>query len=209
MKIYEAEHKQYILLGDLDHLLRCMRRKIYDKYDRYEDGKFYQPDGTFGLTTEDAVETCALVHVMSGILENKIHACETPDEIRELHKRIEDEFYMDKYVLTMVQEGDDGKKGLYYFRKYCIGAMEARLKEEGKTDEEIAKETEDACGDPVFSPRLIDAMFFEDHESADSSATFIRHNYGLDVKIDPAWYYNPNVKERLKKWLDEEDETDA
>ena len=34
MKIYEAENKQYILLGDLDHMLRCMRRKIYDKYTR-------------------------------------------------------------------------------------------------------------------------------------------------------------------------------
>lgn len=207
MKIYEAENKQYILLGDLDHLLRCERRKIYDKYIRDDEGKFYQEDGTFGLTKEDAIEIGTLAHVMSGVLLNKIHACETPDEIRGLHKRIEDEFYMDKYVLTMIQENEDGKNELYYFRKYCLGVMEARLKEEGKTEEEIAKETEDACGDPVFSPRLIDAMFFEDHESADSSATFIRHNYGFDVKIDPAWYYNPNVKERLEKWLNEEDNT--
>jgi hypothetical protein len=206
MKIYEAENKQYISLGDLDHMLRCMRRKIYDKYVRDDEGKFYQEDGTFGLTHDDSIEVSMLAHVMSGVLENKIHACETPDEIRELHKRIEDEFYMDKYVLTMTQENEDGKKELYFFRNFCLGAMEARLKEDGKTDEEIAKETEDACGDPVFSPRRIDAMFFEDHESADSSATFIRHNYNCDVRIDPAWYYNPNVKDRLEKWLSEEDE---
>ena len=129
MKIYEAEHKQYVLLGDLDHLLRCERRKIYDKYTRDEDGKFYQPDGTFGLTKEDAIEIGALAHVMSGVLLNKIHACETPDEIREMHKRIETEFYMDKYVLTMVSEDKYGKKELYFFRKFCLGAMEARLKE--------------------------------------------------------------------------------
>ena len=204
MRIYEAEHKQYVSLGDLDHLLKCMRREIYDKYDRDEDGKFYQKDGTFGLTHDDAIETAVMAHVLTKVIENKIHACETPDEIRELHKRIEDEFYMDKYVLTMVSENDEGRKELYFFRKFCIGAMEARLKEEGKTEEEIAKETEDACGDPVFSGRLIDAMFFEDHEAADSSATFIRNNYGLDVRIDPAWYYNPNVKERLHKWINEE-----
>ena len=209
MKIYEAEHKQYVLLGDLDHLLRCERRKIYDKYTRDEDGKFYQKDGTFGLTADDGIVVGTLAHVMSGVLENKLHACETPDEIREMHKRIETEFYMDKYVLTMVEENENGKKSLLFFRKYCLGSMEARLKEEGKTDEEIAKETEDACGDPVFSPRPIDAMYFEDHESADSSAVFIRHNYDLDVRIDPAWYYDPNVKERLEKWLNEEDETDA
>ena len=204
MKIYEAEHKQYILLGDLDHMLRCMRRKIYDGYDRDEEGKFYQKDGTFGLTAEDAIEVGTLSHIMTGVLENKIHACETADEIRAIHKRVEDEFYMDKYVLTVVEEDKYGNKKQYYFRKYCIDAMKARLKEDGRTEEEIEKETEDACGNPVFSPRLIDAMFFEDHESADSSAVFIRHNYGLDVKIDPAWYYNPNVKERLEKWINEE-----
>lgn len=204
MKIFEFDHRQFIRIGDLDHMLRCMRRKIYDKYTRDEDGKYYQKDGTFGLTMEDAIETGTLIHVLTGVLENKIHACETPDEIREVHKRIESEFYMDKYVLILEDKSEDGKKSLYFFRKYCTGAMAARLKAEGKTDEEIEKETEDACGDPVFSPRLIDAMFFEDHESADSSATFIRHNYGMDVKIEPAWYFDPNVKERLQKWIDEE-----
>lgn len=204
MKIYEAEHKQYIRLGDLDHLLKCMRQEIYDKYDRDEDGKFYQKDGTFGLTREDSMEVSLLCHVMTRVLENKIHACETPEEIRNVHRRIWDEFYDGKYVLTMTGKDDGEKEKLYFFRKYCLGAMEARLKEEGKTDEEIAVETEDACGDPVFTDRKIQAMYFEDHESADSSATFIRHNYGLDVRVDPAWYYNPNAQERLKKWLDEE-----
>ena len=204
MKIFEFDHRQFIRIGDLDHMLRCMRRKIYDKYTRDEDGKYYQKDGTFGLTTEDAVEIGTLTHVLTGVLENKIHACETPDEIREVHKRIESEFYMDKYVLVLEDKSEDGKKSLYFFRKYCAGALAARLKAEGKTDEEIEKETEDACGDPVFSPRLIDAMFFEDHESADSSAKFIRHNYDMDVKIEPAWYFDPNVKERLQKWIDEE-----
>ena len=203
MKIFEFDHRQFIRIGDLDHMLRCMRRKIYDKYTRDEDGKYYQ-NGTFGLTTEDAIEIGTLTHVLTGVLENKIHACETPDEIREVHKRIESEFYMDKYVLVLEDKSEGGKKSLYFFRKYCAGAMAARLKAEGKTDEEIEKETEDACGDPVFSPRLIDAMFFEDHESADSSATFIRHNYDMDVKIEPAWYFDPNVKERLQKWIDEE-----
>ena len=204
MKIFEFDNRQFIRLGDLEHLLRCMRWKIYDKYDRGEDGKFYQKDGTFGLTHDDAVETAILAHVLSQVIKNKVHACETPDEIRELYKRIESEFYMDKYVIIMTDKSEDGKESLYFFRKYCTNAMAARLKDEGKSAEEIEKETEDACGDPVFSPRIIDAMFFEDHESAHSSATFINHNYKLDVKIEPAWYFDQNVKERLQKWLDEE-----
>lgn len=204
MKIYEAEHKQYVSLGDLDHLLRCMRWEVYDKYDRDEEGKFHQKDGTPGLTHDDMLETSVLCHVMTRILANKIHACETPDEIRDVHRRIQDEFFSDKYVLTMTAENEDGKKELYFFRKFCIDAMKARLQGEGKTEEEIAKETEDAAGDPVFSDRRLQAMYFEDHETADSSAAFIRSNYDLDVRIDPAWYYNPNVKERMKKWLDEE-----
>ena len=206
MKIYEAEHKQYVSLGDLDHLLKCMRQEIYGKYDRDEEGRYHQKDGTPGLTHDDNLEISVLCHVMTKVLENKIHACETPDEIRDVHRRIWDEFYMDKYVVTMTTENDDGKKELYFFRKFCLGAMEARLKEEGKTEEEIAKETEDACGDPVFTGRKIQAMYFEDHEAADSSATFIRHNYGLDVNVDPAWYYNPNVKERMMKFINEEAE---
>ena len=204
MKIIEADHKQYIRLGDLYHLLHLMRwDMVYDKYDRDEDGAFIQKDGTKGLTMDDARIVSALTSVMTRILHNKVHACETPDEIRKLYTRIEDEFYMDKYVLIMKEEDEDGNKNVYFFRKYCQVAMEARLSEEGKDEDGIAKEMEDAIGDPVFTNLRRQAEYFEDYEAADSSATFIRHNYGLDVEVKPAWYFNPNVEQRFMDFINE------
>lgn len=202
MKIFEADHKQYIKLGDLYHLLRGLRQEIYDRYTRDENGTFIQEDGTPGLTKEDSIEIASYARVMPVILRNKVHACETPDEIRKIYERVMDEFYDGKYVLIMKQKDDDGKEQVYFFRKYCLGAMEARLKDEGKTDAEIEEATNDAVGDPVFSPRLKDCEFFEDHESADSSAVFINHNYGLGVEVMPAWYFNPNVKKRMMDFID-------
>lgn len=211
MRIFEAEHKQYIRVGDLDHLIKGMRREVYDKYTRDENGAFYQEDGTKGITHDDGIIIATLVGVMGKVLKNKIHACETPDEIRKVHERVEMEFYMDKFLVVSREKDEAGKTtGIYFFRKYCRTAMENRLREEGKTEDEISEEmTEDAVGDPVFSSRLSDAVFYEDYETADSCASFIRHNYGTDVEIEPAWHYDPNVEKRLIEWLNREGEEDA
>jgi len=206
MRIFDAEHRQYIRLGDLDHLLKSMRREVYDRYTRDKNGALYQEDGTKGLTHDDAVITATLAGVMTKVLKNKINACETPDEIRKVHERIEMEFYMDKFLVVSKENDETGKTtGIYFFMKYCRTAMENRMRDEGKTEDEIAEEmTEDAVGDPVFSTRLSDAEFFEDYEMADSCASFIRHNYGTDVEVVPAWHYDPNVEKRLIDWLNRE-----
>jgi hypothetical protein len=64
------------------------------------------------------------------------------------------------------------------------------------------------AGDPVFSFRSKDAEYFETHDSADSMAEYIRHNYDMDVQIDPAWYYDRHAKQRLLELIDGDEQTD-
>lgn len=203
MKITKIDNKHYINLGDLDQLIRQLQWEINDKYDRDAEGCFYQKDGTFGLTHDDAVTKAAYTHVFTKVLSDMIHACSSPDEVRQLHDKIESEFYWDKYVIVLKEKSEDGKPRLFFFRKFCLDAMKARLREEGKTDTEIDSMVADGdCGDPVFSGKDRQALYFENHDSADSAAAYIRHNYGLDVEIDPAWYYDRHAKQRLMDWLD-------
>lgn len=208
MKIIECDHKQYIRLGDLDHEIRLMRREIFDKYDRDENGTLVQEDGTKGITHDDGVFIAAITHVMGRILKNKVHACETPDEIREMHKRIESEFYLGKYVITTERETEDGKKELIFFKSFCTKMIEERMKEEGKTEEEIEQALLEDIGDPVFCDRSIEANFYEDYEDAEGVAHYLRKTCELDVSIKPAWYFDRNAQERLMKWLDETKEED-
>lgn len=206
MKITTIDNKHYVNLGDLDHLIRQLQWEINDKYDRDAEGCFYQKDGTFGLTHDDAVTKAAYTHVFTKVLSNMIHACESPEEVRQLHDKIESEFYWDKYVITLKDKDEDGKPKLFFFRKFCMDAMKARLREEGKTDAEIDGMVDDGdCGDPVFTEKSRQALYYEDHESAESAATYIHHNYDLDVQIDPAWYYDSHAKQRLLDFLNEEE----
>ena len=204
MKIINVDNKHYINLGDLDHLIRELQWEINDKYDRDEEGCFYQKDGTFGLTHDDAVTKAAYTHVMTKVLANKIHACESPDEVRNLHNKIESEFYWDKYVVVLKEKEEYGKGSVMFFRKFCLDATRARLLAEGKTEDEIDRMVDDDdCGDPVFTEKSRQAMYFENHDNADSAATYIKHNYHLDVEIDPAWYYDTHARQRLIDWIND------
>ena len=209
MKITTIDSKHYINLGDLDHLIRKMQWEINDRYDRDAEGNFIQKDGTFGLTHDDAITKTAYTHVLTKAMSNLIHACESADEVRKLHNNIESEFYWDKYVITLSGKDEDGKKTLVFFQKLCMASKVRRLREEGKTDTEIDEMINDGeAGDPVFSFRSKDAEYFEAHDSADSMAEYIRHNYDMDVQIDPAWYYDRHAKQRLLELIDGDEQTD-
>lgn len=206
MKIVNVDNKHYINLGDLDNLIRQLNWEINDRYDRDEEGNFYQKDGTFGLTHDDAVTKEAYMHLFTKVLANKIHACESPEDVRRLHDRIESEFYRDKYVITAKEKDNYGKGGMLFFRKFCFDVKRARLLEEGITEAEIAQQEEEGdVGDPVFTRKSRQARYYDDYESAENSAIFIKRNYDLEVDIDPAWYYDPHAKQRLLDWLNEED----
>ena len=203
MRIIKVDNKHYINLGDLDHLIRSLQWEINDKYDRDAEGCFYQKDGTFGLTHDDAITKAAYTHIFTKVLSNMIHACESPDDVRKLHDKIESEFYWDKYVVTLKDKDNYGKGSVVFLRKFCLDAMKARLREEGKTDEEINLLVDEGdCGDPVFTEKSRQALYYENHENAESAATYIKHNYHLDVQIDPAWYYDTHARQRLIDWLD-------
>ena len=209
MKITTIDSKHYINLGDLDHMIRKMQWEINDKYDRDAEGNFIQKDGTFGLTHDDAITKAAYTHVFTKAVSNLIRACDSADEVRKLHNNLESEFYWDKYVITLQSEDEDGKKALYFFQKLCMASKVRRLKEEGKTDSQIDDMIEDGeAGDPVFSGRSKDAEYFENHDSAESMAEYIRHNYDMDVQIDPAWYYDPHAKQRLIDFMENNEQAD-
>lgn len=206
IRIYEAERKQYIKLGDLDHMLRGMRHEIYDLYERDENGSYKN------MTRDDMIRLHTLTQVMSRIMHNKIHACENAEEIRHVWGRLQDEFYNDKYVLTVKErvadeDGGDEKERLLLFSGYCKEEERRRLEKEGRTDEEIEDALDEVVGTPTFSEYVRNADCFEDYGTAASNATYINHNYHLNAEVKPAWYYNPNVKKRLEAWLGEEEET--
>ncbi len=204
MKIINVDNKHYINLGDLDHLIRMLNWEINEKYDRDAEGNFIQKDGTFGLTHDDAVTKAAYAHVMTKVLAPKIHACESPKEVHELHNKIESEFYWDKYVVVLKKKDNYGKDSVMFFRQFCLDAMKARMRHEGVTDAEIEQMVDEGdCGDPVFTDTPRFALYYENHEIAESAATYIKHNYDLDVEIDPAWYYDIHAKQRLLDWLNE------
>ena len=207
MKIIKADNKHYIRLGDLDHLLRCMSLEIYGKYTRDEDGKFVQQDGTSGMTIVDIARLTMIRDVMNRVMETWIAACDTKEELRKMNERIESEFYQDKYAVVIKETDEDGKPHRYLFRKYCEGAMRARMEEEGKSEEEILETLEDRDGDPVFTEDPMQAEFMESHEMADATARYIKAQYQLETEVDPAWFYDhKGVKRVLDAIFEETDE---
>ena len=205
MKIFECDHHKYVKLGDLDHLLRVLRGNIFEKYDR-KDGKFYQKDGTEGITHDDGMKLAAFGLVMGKILENPINACETQEEVFEYQDRVESEFYHDKYVVTVESKDANGKKILLFFDKFCTDRLEKELREQGKTEEEIEEALLEESGDPVFVDYSLYANYFENYDFADSTAQFLKKRCKLKAKAEPAWYFDRNAAKRLKKMLSEVDE---
>lgn len=199
MKIIKADNKHYIRLGDLDHLLRCMSLEIYGKYTRNEEGTYVQENGAEGMTLKDIAWLKAIRAVMTRVLQREINACETEQEVWNLEDRIESEFYRDKYVVMIKEMDEDGHRHNYLFRKYCEGAMRAKMEEEGKSEKEILETLEDRDGDPVFTEDPMQADFMEDHEMADATARYIKSAYGLETEVEPAWFYNHKT---VKKVLD-------
>ena len=87
--------------------------------------------------------------------------------------------------------------GCIRFRKFCPGALEAKLREEGKTEEEIQEELEEKEGLPVFSTNPKDAFLFESMEQAHSNMIYINHNYAMNVDVHDALILNARGAKRF------------
>ena len=101
--------KQYIALGEFNHIRKNLVKDIYERYEKDENGQYH-------LSEADIGRVDAYAHIMTAIMEDEIRSAETPDEIREIRKKLENEFLLHNYIITS-NDNDTGER--IYFRKYC------------------------------------------------------------------------------------------
>lgn len=207
LKITTIDDTEYLKLCDVERLLRDMRREILDnsEYETMEDGtrKYHHTE----------VETDRLndLYFVSSCLKRElVLSCESPDEIRALNERIRKSYYRGKYYLSQPEQDESGKPSILYFRKYCPGAMKARLEREGKTKEEIEEALRESEGDPVFTNDSRYAFLFESMEKAESHRAYLNHHCNMDLKSSAAFLLDvKSVKAMLDKLLKDDGEGNA
>lgn len=187
LKLTQINEHHYAKVVDVERLLHDMRREIYDnaEYELNEDGT-----KKWHLTEVESAVINALFFVSHCVKRQMMVTCETPDEIRAMHERIRNLYYDGKYYLSEKSEDENGKPTLIYFRKYCPGLMEARLKKEGKTEEEIEEAITEHQGDPAFTDVSKYAMLFESLEDAESNKIYLNHNFKVNLEVHPAFLLN-------------------
>ena len=212
LKLLKLEDHYYLKLADVERLVADMRREILNNATAE-----LNDDGTKNYMLTDAErERLEDLYFISHCIRYQLSIqCETPEEERELHEKIRKMYYWGKYYLSETQRDDNGKPtGILYFRKYCLGAMKARMEAEGKSEGEIKKAMETEDGDPVFTPESKQARLFESLESAEANMTYLNHNYKMDLTVSPAIFLDHgSCKEFLDKLLKgdetEDDDEDA
>lgn len=110
---------------------------------------------------------------------------DSKEELLEL----EQERYKHRYAVMMTSDGKH-----YYFRKFCAGAVAARMTEEGKSAEEIEKAVDDGETLPVFGDRKF-AKLFDNYFSAECVKTRCAEE-GLEAEIVPAMYAASNAVQK-------------
>ena len=136
-----------------------------------------------------------------------IAPCETPEETQEVISKINDAYYRGKYYLCETSKDENGKLMTVYFRKYCPGLLAARLKEEGKTQEEIAEAVREEEGDPAFTTDAKYAKLFESMEEADSHMQHLNYRCKTRLEVRPAFLLNHKASKRfLDSLLKEKEE---
>lgn len=201
MKITTIDDTEYLKLCDVERLLHDMRREILDnsEYEIMQDGtrKYHHTESEMARLND-------LYFVSSCLKRELVLSCESPDEIRALHEHIRKSYYRGKYYLSQPGEGETGKPvSILYFRKYCPGAMKARLEEEGKSKEEIEEALRESEGDPAFTTDSKYAFLFESLEEAEANRSYLNHNYNMNLKSSAAFLLDTKSgKALLDKLLD-------
>ena len=194
MNFKVIDGKQYIALGDLDHLRRNLIQDIRDKYERGEDGQIH-------MEPEDVGQIGAYSHLMVEILKDQLDvAREEATDAESLRKnydrvydRIKREYEEDKYAIVAT----DKTQGeiVYYAR----------------TDEdESGKQT------LVFTDERRKAEVFDDHYIAQCRLDWLKeHTKGMgsaidELHIEGLWlvYMNSDAQARLLRAIFGEDEVD-
>ena len=143
MKKTVINGKQYIALGEFDHLRRNLVRDIYDQYEKDENGQIH-------LSEFDMGEVSAYAHIMTAIMEEEIHAADSPQDIKKRHEQLRSEWMEGKFVICAkdTETGDE-----IYFRKLC-----------GPNDDT-----------PTFTPKKRQAMEYDDYYQATNYAAYLRN----------------------------------
>ena len=208
LKLTTIDETEYLKLCDVERLLRDMRREILDNstYEELEDGtrKYHH-------TEAETARLNDLYFVSSCLKRELVLSCESPDEIRALHDRIRKSYYRGKYYLSQTEKDESGKPvSILYFRKYCPGAMKARLEEEGKSKEEIEEALRESEGDPVFTNDSKYAFLFESLEEAEANRSYLNHHCNMNLKSSAAFLLDTkSVKTLLDKLLKDDGEGNA
>ena len=191
MKIHTFDGKQYIALGDFNHLRQNLIRDIYDKYEKAEDG--------YHLSTEDMGRVDAYTHIMTQILKDELaEAAAGAEDAGELRKnydrvygRIRSEWMMGKYAIVATDKTQGKPAEVYYAR--------TDLADDGETET------------PVFTAEKRKARVWDDYYSA---SNYEKHMKELtkdmgeaicDVEAVPLYMIYTDARERLLKAIFGED----
>lgn len=152
---------RYISLSEFNHIRRNLVKDIYERYDKDENGQMH-------LSEFDQGQVAALSHIMTVIMDEEVHEAESPDEIREIHRKLDVEYTFHRYVII----GKDEETGeMVFFRKYCAIANEDELT-------------------PVFTSIQRLAKTWTDHYRATVVCDVLREKTGdSTLKVEPAWIY--------------------
>lgn len=166
--------QRYISLAEFNHIRRNLVKDIYDRYDKDENG-------TIHLSDIDKGRVDALTHIMTVVMDEEVHDAESPDEIRELHRKLDMEYALHRYIIV----GKDAETGeRVFFRKYC---------EHVEPDEMT----------PVFTSLARLAKAWTNYYWASVTCEGLKRNTGDEtLRIEPAWMYLLPPGEAEKRLLD-------
>ena len=121
--------QRYISLAEFNHERRNLVKDVYDRCEHDDEGKII-------LSERDSGYIQALYDIMNVVMYEEIHDAETPDEIRAMHRKLDSEYALHRYIIV----GKDEEDGMeVYFRKYCDCVEDGELTPVFTTMKRLAK----------------------------------------------------------------------
>lgn len=178
MRIHVFDGKQYIALGDLNHLRRNLIQDIRDKYERGEDEQIH-------MTPEDVGQIGAYSHLMVEVLKDQLHAAHEAATSAASLKRLHDEVYdrikreweEDKYAIVATDKTQGEPKTIYFARM---------------------DEGDDGESTPVFTDERRKAEAFDDYFIAQCRLDWLKeHTKDMGAAIE-----NLHIEGMWLVWMD-------
>ena len=161
MEKIRINDQRYISLAEFNHLRRNLVKDIYERYDKDESGQMH-------LSEFDQGQVAALSHIMTVVMDEEVHEAESPDEIKEMHRKLDMEYALHRYIIV----GKDAETGeRVFFRKYCEHVEEDELT-------------------PVFTSLSRLAKAWTNYYWATVACEGLKRSTGDEtLRIEPAWMY--------------------